>query len=140
MRRMLVLAAMIVFLWPASCFAVTTDDFLVKDTQDLIDICTTPQSDAMYAASIAFCHGYLVGAYQYHVALFGVGKSHSVVCFTEPKPTRAQAIERFIAWVKAHPEYGTEKPAESLTKFLVETYPCPKAAAHVKMKKKSKSK
>jgi hypothetical protein len=92
----------------------------------------------MYAASIAFCHGYLVGAYQYHVALFGVGKSHSVVCLTEPRPTRTQAIERFIAWVKAHPEYGTEKPAESLTKFLVETYPCPKPAPVKTKKKKSK--
>ena len=137
MRRMFVLAALALCLAPTSSFAVTSEDFVVADTQDVVDICTTAESDPLYAAAMGFCQGYLVGAYQYHVALFGVGKSHSVVCFTEPKPTRTQAIERFIAWVKGHPEYGKERPAESLTKFLVETWPCPKAAA-VKSRKKHK--
>jgi hypothetical protein len=134
---MLVLAALVAWLWPVGAFAVTTEDFLVTNTQDLVDICSTAQDDPLYPEAIAFCHGFVVGAYQYHVALFGVGKSHSVVCLTDPKPTRVQAIERFLAWTKAHPEYGKEKPAESLTKFMVETWPCPQQAA-VKSKKKSK--
>lgn len=136
MRRLFVLVTLALLLWPLSSFAVTSEDFLVADTQDVVDICTTPETDPMYTAAIAFCQGYLVGAYQYHLALFGNGKSHPVVCLTEPKPTRSQAIERFIAWVKGHPEYGREKPAESLTKFLVDTWPCPQPVAAKKKKTK----
>jgi hypothetical protein len=134
---MLVLVTLAACLWPASSFAVTSEDFIVADTHDLVDVCSTPESDPLYAAAMGFCEGYLLGAYQYHVALFGVGKSHSVVCLSEPQPTRTQAIERFIAWVKGHPEYGKEKPAETLTKFLIETWPCPHAVS-VKTKKKHK--
>jgi hypothetical protein len=129
MRRLLVLAVLALTLSPASSFAVTSEDFLVADTQDVVDICSTPESDPLYTAAMGFCQGYVLGAYQYHLALFGHGKSHPMVCFTEPKPTRTQAIERFIAWVKGHPEYGKEQPADSLTKFLIDTWPCPKTAA-----------
>lgn len=138
MRRLLLLLGLAVsVLVPAATLAVTTDDFKVADTQDVVDICTTPESDPMYTAAVAFCQGYLVGAYQYHKALFDHSSRRPVVCFEEPRPTRTQAIERFIAWVKAHPDYGSEAPAEALTKFLVETYPCPSPApAPVTSKKK----
>jgi hypothetical protein len=129
MRKLVLLAALSLWLCPSPSLGVAREDFLVVDAQDVVDICTTPESDSLYTAAVAFCHGYLVGAYQYHVAMFGGGKAHPVVCFPEPTPTRTQAIDQFIAWMKANPEYGKEKPAEALTKFLVETWPCRKAAA-----------
>lgn len=123
------LAAVGLWLWTVPAGAVTTEDFLIVDTQDVVDVCDVAESDPMYTASIAFCHGYLVGAYQYHTALFGTGKSKPVVCFPDPPPTRTQAVERFIAWVKADPARGKERPADALTQYLVESFPCDKAGS-----------
>jgi hypothetical protein len=126
---LVMLLALGLCLRPTGARAVTTEDFLIADTQDVVDVCTTPASDPMYAAAIGFCHGYLVGAYQYHAALFGAGKSKPVVCFPDPPPTRTQAIDRFIAWVKADPARGKERPADALTQYLVESFPCAAEAA-----------
>lgn len=124
MRKWLLLVIASAWLWPSLAAAVERDDFLIVDAQDVVDVCTVPETDPLYAASTAFCHGYLVGAYQYHVAIFGHGKSHPVVCFAEPVPTRTQAIEQFIAWLKANPAYLKEKAPDAITRYLVETYPC----------------
>jgi hypothetical protein len=124
MRKVILLAAIAVWLMPRPGLGVEREDFLVVDTQDVVDICTTPETDPLYTAAVAFCQGYLVGAYQYHVAMFHADKMRPVVCFPEPTPTRTQAIDRFVAWVKAHPGYEKEKPADALTKFLVESFPC----------------
>jgi len=129
MRRLALIVAATAWLWSPPALAVSTEDFLIVDTQDAIDICTTPESDPMYAPAIAFCHGYLVGAYQYHVALHAGPKAKPVVCLPDPPPTRVQAIEQFIAWAKAHPQYAKDRAVESLVKFLTEKYPCPQGAA-----------
>jgi len=129
MRRLGVLIAATAWLWSTSAHAVSTDDFLIVDLQDVIDVCTTPESDPMYAPAIAFCHGYLVGAYQYHVALHAGPKAKPIVCLPDPPPTRVQAVDQFITWAKAHPEYAKDKGVDALVKFLVEKWPCPKDAA-----------
>lgn len=124
MRKWILLAVASLWLWPSQAGAVAREDFLIVDAQDVVDVCTVPESDTLYAASVAFCHGYLVGAYQYHVAIFGHGKSHPVVCFPDPAPTRTQAVEQFIAWLKANPAYLKDKAPDAITRYLVETYPC----------------
>lgn len=135
MRKALLLLAASLCLAPSRASAVATEDFLIVDTQDVVDVCTVPESDPMYTASIAFCHGYLVGAYQYHLALFGAGKSKPVVCLPDPPPTRVQAVERFIAWVKADPARAKGKPADELTRYLVESFPCDAKAGSSKASK-----
>jgi hypothetical protein len=129
---LLVAATAWLWLCSSSALAVSTEDFIIANTQDVIDVCTTSESDPMYVAAIAFCHGYLVGAYQYHVALYSGPKAKPIVCLPQPTPTRVQAIDRFIAWAKAHPEYANEKPVEALVKFLVESYPCPQGTSAAK--------
>lgn len=124
MRTWIRLAMASLWLWSSTAVAVEREDFLIVDAQDVVDVCTVPESDALYPASIAFCHGYLVGAYQYHLAIFGHGKSKPVVCFPEPVPTRTQAVEQFITWLKANPAYLKEKAPDAITRYLVETYPC----------------
>ena len=53
---------------PALGGAVTEADFEVKTTQNLLNLCTAAPNDPRYREAIHFCHGYLVGAYHYHVA------------------------------------------------------------------------
>jgi len=104
--------------------AVTQDHFVVHDTRDIIELCTTPKTDPLYTAAIHFCQGYLVGAYHYQEALFSGPGIKPVVCFPEPKPTRDEAIGQFIEWAKAHPQYAKDRPVETSSRFMAETWPC----------------
>lgn len=123
LRRGMVGLALAALLVSAPSLAVERDDFVVATLTDLVDVCTTPESDPLYVAGLAFCQGYVVGAVHYHLALHG-GKAKPVVCPPQPTPTRTQAIDRFVAWAKAHPDYANERPVEALVKFLVDTWPC----------------
>lgn len=104
--------------------ATNPEQFTVRNTQDIIAVCSTAPDDPLYTAAIHFCHGYLVGAFQYQQALYDGPGLKPVVCPPEPKPTRNQAVARFIEWAKAHPEHGNERAVESLGRFLSETWPC----------------
>ncbi len=126
-RRFLWFIFMLGILLPGlSSSAVTEKDFLVKTTRDLINLCTASPHDEHYKAAIHFCHGYLVGAYQYSLAESSNDPNKSLVCFTEPKPSRNEAIKLFIAWALNHPQFMTEMPVETEFRFLTEKWPCKK--------------
>ena len=104
--------------------AVTEEDFIVKTTRNLINLCTASPQDEHYEQAIHFCHGYLVGAYQYSLAESSNDPSKSLVCFPEPKPSRNEAIAMFVAWAQEHPQFMTEMPVETEFRFLIEKWPC----------------
>lgn len=121
-----VLAAIVAAaLWSGTAAATTSEQFLVNSTKDLVALCTTPQADPVYTPAVSFCHGYLVGAWHYHKAI-AVRRKREIVCLPEPPPSRLQAIDSFIAWCQAHPQYDGESPVETMFKFLVEKWPCRK--------------
>jgi len=124
-RRFLWFIFMLGILLPGlASSAVTEQDFLVKTTRDLINLCTASPQDEHYKEAIHFCHGYLVGAYQYSLAEAASDPTQSLVCFTDPKPSRNEAIELFIDWAQAHPQFMTEMPVETEFRFLTEKWPC----------------
>jgi Rap1a immunity proteins len=129
MYRKLVRILFIVFLlFPTLAQAVTTDDFLVKTTQNLINLCTVSATHPQHREAIHMCHGYLIGAFHYHeAAVSGLG-SQRLVCLPEkgPLPTRDEAIAMFVEWAKARPQYMQEMPVETEFRFLVEKWPCKK--------------
>ncbi len=108
---------------------LTREDFLVKNAGDLVTLCTAPDDDPLRLAAIGFCHGYVVGAWQYHEAMAAgkKGKGRAIVCPPDPRPKRTEAIDGFIAWMKANPQYNGEPAVEAMFKYLVETWPCPAA-------------
>jgi hypothetical protein len=106
--------------------AVTEEDFLVRNVQDLIDLCTTPRDDPLNVAAVHFCTGYLVGAYHYYDSLHSGPDSHPWVCPPDPKPTRQEAIAEFVSWAQAHPEYGKDRPVDVMFRFMAEKWPCKK--------------
>ncbi len=126
MRRTILGVAAAAWLWAAPASAVTPDDFIVKNAEDVVDLCSTPETDPLYTAAINFCHGYLVGALAYHRALYSKQGHEEIVCFPEPRPQRSHGVSEFVVWAKAHPEYKDENAVEALFKFLVEKWPCPK--------------
>ena len=47
--------------------AVTDEDFTVKTTQNLLNLCAVSADDPRAKEAIQMCQGYLVGAYDYYV-------------------------------------------------------------------------
>jgi hypothetical protein len=128
MKRKAVMVILAIFLMlpaPARA-AVTEKDFVAATTQDLMNLCTASTSDPLYHQAVNFCHGYLVGAYQYYAAAAAGPKGVKLVCLTEAPPTRNEVIAMFIEWVKVNPQYMQEKPVETEFRFLMEKWPCAK--------------
>jgi len=78
------------------------------------------QADA--ATSLAFCHGVLAGAGGYYEA--STRPADRFLCAPDPRPTRAQVADRFVAWMKARPQYNNDAAIDALFRFAVETFPC----------------
>jgi len=120
-RKLASLLIALTLMVPSLAGAVTAEDFEVKTTRNLLNLCTAPAESPYYASAVHFCHGYLVGAFAYYKA-----DGQQLVCFTKPEPTRNEAIKMFIEWAKAHPQYMDEKPVETEFRFLMEKWPCKK--------------
>ncbi|MGD8668292.1 MAG: hypothetical protein PVI58_19985, partial [Desulfobacterales bacterium] len=59
---------MALFLMPGFAFAgaVSQQDFQVDTTEQLLNLCSATPDDPFYTHAMNFCHGYLVGAYDYY--------------------------------------------------------------------------
>jgi hypothetical protein len=111
-------------LWPLASEAVTQDSFLVRTTQDIVELCTAPPSDPLHVQAVHFCHGYLVGAFQYHVSTFPTSGPDAMFCLPEPQPSRNETIARFIEWARSNPRYLGERPVETEFRWLAAAFPC----------------
>lgn len=125
-RKSLIVLFVVLFPFSMLAAAVTTDDFLVKTTQNLLNLCTVSADDPQHREAVHMCHGYLIGAYHYHEAAVSALGSQRLVCMPENGPTRNEAIAMFVEWVKARPQYMKEMPVETEFRFLVEKWPCKK--------------
>ncbi|MGD9947867.1 MAG: Rap1a/Tai family immunity protein [Desulfobulbus sp.] len=99
-------------------------EFHVKNAEGIVDICSVPLDDPRHDNAKAFCHGYLVGAYQYYDAT--VPAVERFVCAPEPTPSLSDVTDGFVVWAKAHPQYMQERAADALFRYLAENYPCGK--------------
>ena len=106
--------------------AVTRENFIAGTTADYVAVCSTPEVDAMYLTAMAFCQGYGVGAYHYYQATTQVQGVKPFVCLPNPTPPRQEIIQGFVVWAGGHPEYAKDVPVETLFRYLVAKYPCPK--------------
>jgi Rap1a immunity proteins len=124
MQRKVLIIVLAIALWPLCSEALTREDFLVNSTQDLVKLCAASESDPLYQAAIGFCHGYMVGVNHYYQATTAGAGQREFVCFPEPRPTRAEAIQMFVAWTKQNPQYMSERPVDSIFRFLESKFPC----------------
>jgi hypothetical protein len=126
-RKLLGALFCIALLMPAVARAVTDEDFQVKTTENLLNLCTVSASDPRAQEAIHFCHGYLVGAYHYHLAESdGPDAAKRLVCLPASGVTRNEAIAMFVEWAKTRPQYMKEAPVETEFRFLTEKWPCAK--------------
>lgn len=113
-----------VFFMCSMAHAAETQEFHVKNAEGLVKICGVSSDDARYENAKAFCHGYLVGAYQYYVAT--VDPKDRFVCSPNPTPSLSEVADGFVAWTKIHPEFLKDQAADTLFRYLAGNYPCSK--------------
>jgi hypothetical protein len=109
--------------------ALTEDDFFIRNAQDLVKVCSSPESDPLNDAADHFCHGFVSGAWQFHQAQANGPEGVRYVCPPDPAPTRNEVVAGFVKWAAAHPEHMAEPAVEALFRYLVEIGPCPKGGA-----------
>jgi hypothetical protein len=117
--------ALAVTLAAATAAAVAPINFEIRNNADLVAVCSTPPSDPDYVAAIHFCHGVGVGFVRYHEAL-KEGKPFSPLFCFPAEVTRTLALNEYVRYSKAHPEYDRDLVGDVMIKFLIETYPCPR--------------
>jgi Rap1a immunity proteins len=105
--------------------AVSADNFLLRDTGDLVTLCSADRSDPLYTAASNFCHGFAVGVYRVLAEEDGADPALRLFCLPDPEPTRTQALAAFILWAKSNAPDMTKPATDGIALFLSEQYPCP---------------
>jgi len=95
--------AVLVCLLASSSRAVEPDHFLVRSTADLVKLCSVHGESQHAVEAIHFCHGYVVGAVQYHLAITEPGDRSRLLCIQEPRPDRDSTVAEFVAWAREEP-------------------------------------
>ncbi len=119
-----------------STHAATKENFLVRDTQDIVSLCSVSPEDALYTQAIHFCHGYLVGIYHYQNEFYSRPGLTPLVCMPEAdsssidtkvkqvRLSRNQTIAEYIQWVSEYPDYLKEPVVDTVMKYLIDHFPC----------------
>ncbi|HET7880234.1 MAG TPA: Rap1a/Tai family immunity protein [Acetobacteraceae bacterium] len=106
--------------------AVTQDSFLVRNTGDLVDLCTAPASDQLYTQAINFCHGFTVGVFRVLQEEDMATKSRHMFCLPDPTPTRNEGIGNFVKWAQADASRLAQPATDGIAAFLAQAHPCPR--------------
>lgn len=120
----LILAFALTF--PAARSAIAQSEFSVRNTGDLVRLCSVQQSDPMYAAASKFCEGFMVGVFRVLEKRERVGaKKKMAFCRRAKAPSRDEVIAAFVEWAKADRRRLTLTASSSVSSFLSLRYPCP---------------
>jgi hypothetical protein len=108
---------------------VSEQTFTGGRTSDLAALCSADPTSYITAEARAWCHGFIVGAGQYHQALAAADPARErLFCFPDASPTLDQVRTSFVNWAQANPQYGGEKAIDGLMRFAVSAWPCPASA------------
>jgi hypothetical protein len=126
MRRQILATVAALALWPSLASAVEISIFHLKTTRDLLDVCTTPESDAVHKEAIHYCVGFLAGAVGYHNALSEHKDMKRLTCYPDGT-TREDGVRAFIAWAqerRGDSKIMNEAPVIGLMRSLNAQWPC----------------
>jgi hypothetical protein len=107
----------------ASWAGVSEDAFLMRSTNDLVELCTAAPSDPMGTAALNFCHGFGVGVYRV-LEEMDMARGTHLFCMPARLPTRNEALASFIRWAKSNPDALRTPAQDGIAMFLSKQYPC----------------
>jgi hypothetical protein len=103
--------------------AVSEDNFLLRTTGDLVELCKAAPADPYYTAAINFCHGFSVGVYRV-LEEQNRAASHHIFCAPDPPLHRGEAIAAFVQWADANPDQKTLGPEDGIAAYLMKQFSC----------------
>lgn len=109
-----------------SVFAAQDDDFDFDTTQDLYDICLTPNNAPEYIPARFACRAFIEAAVQYHDQVSDRKRMKRLICYPS-SATVADGRSAFLSWVEANKddsEKMNEMPVVGLVRALAAKYPC----------------
>jgi hypothetical protein len=107
----------------AAASGYTIEDIKLKSAADLLNVCTVEPTHEHYQAATAFCYGFFEGAIRYHQAIAGPEPRKKLVCAPEGT-TRLQAVDVFVSYLRANPQYATESAIDAIIRALMARWPC----------------
>jgi hypothetical protein len=105
--------------------AVSQDDFLIRTTGNLVNLCAADTKDPLYAPAVNFCQAFGAGVFQAQQLYQAASRGKPLFCTPTPPPTRNEAMNGFVTWAKATPAVTDIVPAAGIMQYLLQTYPCP---------------
>lgn len=102
----------------------TLDDYQLRTSGDLLDICMLDSSHPQYWEARGFCLGYFAGGIHLHDALAVGGNLPQIACPAEGV-TRSDVVEAFVIYAQAHPEHLEERPMDTVFRAVTDRWPCP---------------
>ena len=115
---------LLIVLFAAPVLADGTEQYRVRNAEDLVALCGRDASAVDYVAAQNFCHGYTVGAFAYYRSVADADPDMKIVCVKQPHPERKKVIADFVAWSKARPALMNDRAVDTFFRFLAETFPC----------------
>lgn len=126
MRIPLFVAAAAIGLAPTFARATDPTNFVLKTTEDLYTVCSTPNNDPLRAQAINFCAGYLLGAVSYHDAVSDRKHLKRFICYPQGV-TRDEGIQAFVDWAASHQQdhkFMNDPPVIGVVRGLAAKWPC----------------
>jgi hypothetical protein len=112
---------------PSNLYADTnvavTKDLKLTSAGDLLNICTHKPEQEDYTAAMSFCYGFFEGGIRYAEAIAGAKKQRELVC-TPAGTTRLQAVDVYVDYMQANPQYMSEGPIDAVYRALMDKWPC----------------
>lgn len=105
---------------------VTTENFLLRNTADLISLCNAQPNDPNRIAAIHFCQGFILGIRHYDDASEATLQS-SLYCHKE-RSTRNEVVALYVKYHLDNPQYQSESAIDGVIRAAMATWPCPKPA------------
>lgn len=109
---------------PAATAEVTRENFLMRSGQDLAALCGAGPSDPYFERALSFCHGYLVGTYDFYKGTSAGRPSRQMLCLPKPPPARYEVARQFVEWARRNPRDASESAVDALFRFAALTWPC----------------
>jgi hypothetical protein len=103
---------------------LTQDNFLLRNSGDLIALCSAAQNDPLYTAAANFCQGFVVGVVRVLNEEDSAHRAGRLFCLPEPPPSRNQGIANLVQWAKSMPAQMNGQPADTVVAFLAQRFPC----------------
>jgi len=109
---------------PARAQSATQDSFLLRNSGDLIALCSATQNDPLYTAAANFCQGFVVGVVRVlHEENMARG-SGRLFCLPQPPPSRNRGIADLVRWAHSVPDQMNQQPEDTVAAFLAQRFPC----------------